>query len=240
MGNKSSKKKIASQSYAVSSVARSYRYGEPRQKPDVVEESDPNPENFKIVMVIDESGSMEVIRDDIIGSINTFIAAQRNEKGIVPTTFTLIKFSDITETIINNKGLNDVKTLAKEDYSPSGGTALFDAIGDTIRKWNKVKNVLMVIVTDGQENASKYYSKNEITEMIESKKKNNGWTYVYLSNDLSVAEQGENIGLCTSGDVTNAVVRHERMGSYIMHDLNDATTTYRSGKSSVQKVLNKN
>lgn len=208
-------------------------------KSDADEKPDSNPENFKIVMIIDESGSMDRIRYDIIGAINTFITGQQKEKGTVPTTFTLIKFNDKIKTIINNKNLSDVNMLLRTDYIPYGGTALFDAIGNTIKKWNNMKNVLMVIVTDGQENSSQYYSKSKIIKMIDDKKKNNCWKYVYLSNDLSVAKQGNDIGLSTSDDVTNAVVRQECMGSYISRDLYDATTTYRSGKSSVQNVLNK-
>jgi hypothetical protein len=246
MGNKPSKKYDVTQSNTLAPTtngygsAKSYGYSSYLPKVEIVEELDPHPENFKIVMIIDESGSMDVIRDDIIGSVNSFVSGQQKEKGTVPTTFTLIKFNNSVKTIINNKELSDVKKLEREDYVPGGGTALFDAIGNTIKKWNKVKNVLMVIVTDGQENSSKYYSKDEINEMIKDKKTNNGWTYVYLSNDLSVAEQGNEIGLCTSGYVTNATIKRECMADYIMHDLNDATTSYRAGKSSVQKVLNKN
>jgi Mg-chelatase subunit ChlD len=145
----------------------------------VIEEIETNPEHFKIVMIVDESGSMSTIRNDIIGSINTFITEQQKEKCTIPTTFTLIKFSYDATTVINNKELNEIKTLGENDYVPRGGTALFDAIGGTIEKWNKMKNVLMVIVTDGEENESKFYTKNEITKMIEDKKINNGWTYVY-------------------------------------------------------------
>ena len=125
---------------------------------------------FKIVMIIDESGSMEAIKDKIIKSINDLITEQKQVKER-PSTFTLVKFNNTVNRIVKNKNLNDVVTLKSSDYIPSGTTALYDAIGDTIEWFKNEKDVLMVIVTDGQNNSSKNYTKNQVSLMIEQKKK---------------------------------------------------------------------
>jgi len=100
------------------------------------------------------------------------------------------------------------------------------------------KDVLMVIVTDGQENASKRFSRSMINNFIEDKQKNNNWTYVYLFNDLSTATQGDSIGCMRSAVASNCVVQQENFGDYISSQLNSAIGNYRSQGVSVQSQLN--
>ena len=152
---------------------------------------------FKIVMIIDESGSMEEIKDKMIKSINDLITEQKQVKER-PSTFTLVKFSNTINRVVKNKNLNDITTLKSTDYMPSGTTALYDAIGDTIDWFKNEKDVLMVIITDGMNNASKNYTKNQVSSMIEQKKRDNNWSYVYLSCDLSTESQGNDMGFKNS------------------------------------------
>jgi len=169
---------------------------------------------FKIVIVLDESGSMMCIRDQIIKSINDLIMEQKQTKG-KPTTLTLVKFNDNVNRVITNKLLTNVDNLSYADYNPSGSTALYDAIGDTINWFRNEKDVLMVIVTDGQENASKRYTRTQINQMIDEKKEKNAWTYVYLSSDLNTQMQGNNIGLQQSQYTSNCCVRQDNYGKFI-------------------------
>lgn len=194
---------------------------------------------FKIVIVLDESGSMESIKEDMKNAINSLVTEQQQIKGR-PSTFTLVKFNDKVNRVIKNKPLEDINMLSSEDYKPNGSTALYDCIGDTIEWFRNEKDVLMVIVTDGQENASRSFSKNEVNRMIENKKKNNNWTYVYLSNDLKTASQGDNIGCKTSEYATNAMIDQAEFGSYVSKKLNSAISNYRRDGVSVQKQLNSN
>lgn len=193
---------------------------------------------FKIVVVLDESGSMGIVRNDMIKSINDLVTEQKQIKER-PSTFTLVKFNDKIKRVIKNSPLEDTKVLTTEDYAPSGPTALYDCIGDTIEWFRNERDVLMVIVTDGQENASRSFTKNEVNKMIEEKKKTHNWTYVYLSCDLNTAAQGSNIGLYRSSLTTNAVVNQESFGSYVSNNLNSAISNYRQKGMSVQSQLNK-
>lgn len=191
---------------------------------------------FKIVMVLDESGSMEPIRNQIIGSINDLIMEQKQIKER-PATFTLVKFSDKVKEVIINKSLANIRSLTQEDYTPSGSTALYDAIGNTITRFRNEKNVLMVIVTDGQENASKRYTRNQINSMINEKKINNNWTYVYLSSDLSTEIQGNNIGLQNSAYTSNCQINKNSYGDFIGNNLCAAIKNYRMNGTSVQSQI---
>ena len=127
---------------------------------------------FKIVIVLDESGSMQPIRSQIIRSINDLITEQKQIEER-PATFTLVKFNNNVNRVMTNKLLKNVHNLDSSDYTPNGSTALYDAIGDTIQWFRNEKDVLMVIVTDGQENASTKYTKHQINKLIDEKKLNN-------------------------------------------------------------------
>lgn len=191
---------------------------------------------YKIVIVLDESGSMNSIRGQIIKSINDLILEQKQIKER-PATFTLVKFNDNVNRIIVNKLLTNVQTISYSDYNPSGSTALYDAIGNTIDWFKNEKNVLMVIVTDGQENASKKYTRYQINKMIDEKKEKSDWTYVYLSSDLSTEVQGNNLGLHKSKYASNCVVDQNKYGDFIGSSLNSAITNCRQKGVSVQDQL---
>jgi len=133
----------------------------PSQRP--VEHSD----TFKIGVILDESGSMSTIRHAMIKALNDLINEQKQLD--LPCKFKLVKFNDKTNRVIENTDLNKIKELTIEDYSPDKTTALYDAIGSTIEWFRYENNVLLVIVTDGQENASGKYNKNQIISMLDEK-----------------------------------------------------------------------
>lgn len=195
-------------------------------------------DTFKIVMILDESGSMEDVKDNMIKSINDLIKEQKQVTEGKPATFTLVKFNSTIKRVIEDKPLNDVTYLTSNDYRPNGSTALYDCIGDTIQRFRNQKDVLMVIVTDGQENASRDYNNRDVTRMIEDKKKYDGWTYVYLSCDINTFTQGNNMGLRESYDCTNKVVEKTSFGSYMKNDFSNAVKNYRTKGLSVQSQLN--
>lgn len=194
-------------------------------------------DQFKIIIILDESGSMGSVRNDMIKSINDFITEQKSitER---PARLTLVKFNDTITRVIENRDLSEVSLLTESDYRPDRTTALYDAIGDTINWFRYEKDVLLVIVTDGHENASKTYRRPEVMNMLDEMKKNREWTYVYLSNDLSTQKQGDNIGLQSCSYSTNVVREQSTFGSYISKDLNNAVKRHRMMGYSVQDQLN--
>lgn len=192
---------------------------------------------LKIVVVLDESGSMQCIRDDMIKGINDFVTEQKQVDG-KPATFTLVKFNQNINRVIKDKPLEKVEELNHMSYSPNGMTALYDAIGDTIGWFKNDRDVLMVIVTDGQENSSKRYKRHQITKMIEDREKEYGWTYVYLSNDLTTSKQGFSLGLDCSDYSANCTVSQEHYGSFLSKDLCTAVKNYRNSGVSVQQQMN--
>jgi hypothetical protein len=200
--------------------------------------SQTNPASLKIVMVLDESGSMADIKLKIIKSINDFVMEQQQLKSD-GTTMTLLKFSDKLKYVFQRKPLEDIREITPFDYMPDGSTALYDAIGNAIEQFKEESNVIMVIVTDGQENASKNYTRSKITDMINKCKSNKLWNFVYLSSDIDTFTQGNNIGMANSFQSTNYVTQKECMGSYLSQDLSRAVKAQRVTGVNMNSILNK-
>ena len=197
----------------------------------------PTSNKFKIVVILDESGSMENVRDSMLKSLNDLIREQKQIKER-PASFTLVKFSDKVKRIREIEPLETTSLLEYNDYVPSGSTALYDAIGSTINRFRNEKDVLMVIITDGQENASRKYNKSYVNEKIEQMKSKNGWTYVYLSCDISTFQQGQNIGFNNSNFSSNVVRDVKSYGDFLSNNLNSAIGNYRRQGLSVQQQIN--
>ncbi len=167
----------------------------------------------KIIMLLDESGSMENIRSDIIGSVNSFIYQQSMLDEKSTDTFSLIKFSSNITTVIDNELIINVKKINDDQYFPYRNTALYDAIGFTITNNASYNDVMLVIITDGMDNASKEYRNIDvIKKMLKEKEEKNNWKIVYLSADLSTVDQGNNLGIFSSPHGTTTATQNVCVG----------------------------
>ena len=138
------------------------------------------------VFILDRSGSMETCRDDTIGGFNAFLREQQAGGG----TLTLVLFDHEYQVVYGNKPITDCPPLTAQTFVPRGSTALLDAIGRAIKAVPAGTQPTVVILTDGQENASQQYTKAHIKDLIEEKTKA-GWTFVYLgANQDAFAEAG--------------------------------------------------
>jgi|WetSurMetagenome_2_1015567.scaffolds.fasta_scaffold57700_2 uncharacterized protein YegL len=153
--------------------------------------------DLHIIFVLDESGSMSSIWDATIDAVNEFINAQKAEEG--KTWISLIKFDTEFRVLYCFTPLEDVAPLTNVTYSPRGLTALHDAIGKTINehKANKNVNTLFVVMTDGQENASKEFNLTKVQTAINEQKKA-GWNFSFLGANIDSYAVGGNYGFDTT------------------------------------------
>lgn len=152
--------------------------------------------DLHIVIVLDESGSMEVVRDSTISAINEFLDEQRKEKG--KTWVTLTKFDTEFRPLYEYAPIEKVKALTRATYEPRGLTALHDAIGKTIHQVkNKRVKTMFVVMTDGQENSSKEYTLHSVKSLIDSVK-TDGWDFVFLGANIDSYAIGGNYGFNTT------------------------------------------
>ena len=162
-------------------------------------------ENYlKIIFVIDESGSMQGTESDVIGGFNNFIEQQKlHHQGKI--TFSLYKFNSYWSRILNDLPIEEIRPLTNGDYTPGGLTALYDTIGNAItdienqakytKREHKASMVMMVIITDGQENASREYDSRKIKQMIQELEQSENWQFIYLGADLENFADADTLGL---------------------------------------------
>lgn len=151
------------------------------------------------LLVVDESGSMSIIRRQALVGINetlTTIQKMQETHKNLEQRVTLITFdSTHTNVFYDNVRASNANPLKAKDYNPCGATPLYDAIGMGITKINALTteddSVLVTIITDGEENCSEEYNLKMIKNLIEKLKKQN-WTFTFIgTDDLDV----ENIAL---------------------------------------------
>lgn len=142
------------------------------------------------VFLLDRSGSMESCWDDTIGGFNSFLEDQKATGG----TLTLIQFDHEYQLTYERIKINDVTPMSRETYKPRGSTALLDAIGRLIKDWKGSSNPSVVILTDGQENASHKFTKAHIKDLIDQKTKD-GWTFAYLGANQDAFSEASSIGI---------------------------------------------
>lgn len=177
-----------------------------------------------INFVLDNSGSMHSRKDETIIAVNQYIDDRKKEsRGDV--LFMLTTFSDPNAFKLIREGMaENIEAISVDSYNADGGsTALLDAVGkginDTTNRVNAMgtkPSVLFVVLTDGEENSSKEFGKNQIFNLIEEKKKEGNWTFVFLGADASAWSVGASMGVQNSAQ----------------YDPNDLKRTLRSMSSS--------
>ena len=142
------------------------------------------------MIIVDESGSMCVIERQALAGINETIETVKKMQQLHPDMeqrISLLTFDSGHKTFkYDNVKADNVHTLSARDYNPGGGTPLYDAIGISIAKLNaqtsEKDNVLVTIITDGEENCSEEYNLHMVKTLI-SKMKKQGWTFTLIGTD---------------------------------------------------------
>ncbi len=165
---------------------------------DTPKNASPDTEADEIILIADRSGSMYSIQKDAQGGINSFIEDQKKEGN---ANLTFIEFDSEIDAVYKQIDINEA---TEYELEPRGGTALFDAIGATLANADRIKTTgkkIVVIVTDGDENASREWTRDMIFERIESLKEN-GWDFLFLAAGQDAMSVGIGIGI-SAGETVN-------------------------------------
>ncbi len=144
------------------------------------------------LIIIDESGSMQSIKKEAIDSVNetvqTIRSAQKKHEE-QEHYVTLVTFNNDVKTLYECVPVDEVKELTAKTYRPDCCTALYDAMGISLNALRKKvaedDKVLVTVVTDGYENASKEYSGKAIKALVDEFKAN-GWVFAYIGANQNV------------------------------------------------------
>lgn len=157
----------------------------------------------ELVFILDKSGSMGGLEGDTIGGYNAMLAKQKDVKGEARVTTVL--FDDKYELLHDRIDIRAVAPITDREYQVGGCTALIDAIGRTIKKIEAVQKntaleyraekVLFVIITDGEENASREYNAGQVRALVERQKVEYGWEFLFLGANIDAAETAKHFGI---------------------------------------------
>lgn len=155
-----------------------------------------------ISILLDASGSMAPLKSDTLKHFNTFLRDQKALKG--EATLTLATFNTHYTLLHDFTPLKEVAELTESQYQPNGGTALCDSahrlidnVGArfaTMKEEQRAEKVLVLLITDGEENASRTHSQVKIAEMVDHQQSKYGWNFSYVGANVS-AWSGAALGI---------------------------------------------
>ncbi|WP_048075089.1 vWA domain-containing protein [Haloquadratum walsbyi] len=151
-----------------------------------------------VTFVLDSSGSMSKIADDTRGGFSTFLMEQREEEG--EAAVTLYDFDSTVELVYRGSDIADAETLDTDNYRPGGKTALHDAITRAIDETDdyiateEVDNVIVVVLTDGKENASET-PQEVVRERVEEYREEHNWEFLFIGANQDAALTAEQMGM---------------------------------------------
>lgn len=151
-----------------------------------------------VALVIDRSGSMDSVRKQALNGLNEQIQTLRANAELGGETYvTLIQFNDRVEVLFDKLPASELKELTLDDYRPSGGTAMYDAvfaatqrIAATRQELNSTDDIghLIVVISDGEENASKNVDANTISRITRELQATEKWTFTYMLSNVDLAK----------------------------------------------------
>ncbi len=160
-----------------------------------------------LYFLLDRSGSMGSLREDTIGGFDTFIAEQRTAPGRCRVT--LAQFDNEYDEVYADRDIADVPSLV---LVPRGSTALLDALGRLVvtagerlaalREQDRPGSVIVGVMTDGYENASRDWTHGRIKALIEQQSHGYGWQFLYLGADQDAIEEGAKMGFAAGKSMT--------------------------------------
>jgi len=144
-------------------------------------------------------------------------------------------FNSEVQDVLKNEPVKQIELLSNNNYRPGGMTALLDAVGGSIDRIQKqfgqeLENdeisIVMVIITDGYENASKYFTYHMVAQKIAKLDETGKWTFSYLGADFDAIHTSKMM------NIRKENVMNFRKKSYasMMDDLSDSIGVYAQEK----------
>jgi uncharacterized protein YegL len=189
--------------------------------------------------IIDKSGSMAGMQHQAVEGFNVQVKTLQELKQTYPDqdyTVSLTFFNEGVRNIISNGKIEQLVPMNPNTFRPNGSTALLDAIGKSIYQIksdfepalsNDKASVVMVIITDGEENASRFYTYHEIARMIKELDETEKWTFSFLGADLDAIHTSQMLNIRRE----NVISFSKSDYSGMMEDVSDSIRCYSKSKA---------
>ena len=190
----------------------------------------------ELVFILDRSGSMVGLEGDTIGGFNAMIEKQKREPG--EALVSTVLFDNETQVIHDRLPLDRVSMMTEKEYFVRGCTALLDAVGGAIhhignihkyaREEDRPEKTLVVITTDGMENASRRYDYDKVKRMIRRQKEKYGWEFLFLGANIDAAREAARFGI----DADRAANYHaDPVGTGVIYEaVNETVCSFRASR----------
>jgi hypothetical protein len=163
----------------------------------------------EIAFILDRSGSMSTMAHAAISGFNEFLLGQQNtlddQQRSMEANLTLVLFDTEYLMIHDRAPLKNALPLTSETYQPRGSTALLDAIGRTIDELgaklaatpeaDRPVKVIVAILTDGEENASRQFTMNEVNQRITHQTNQYAWEFLFLGANQDAIATAAHLGI---------------------------------------------
>ena len=157
----------------------------------------------ELIFILDRSGSMQGLESDTMGGFNAMLKEQQNQEGTCRVTTVL--FDDRYELLHDRENLSVVSPMTAEQYYVRGSTALLDAMGQTIERFGtlqknlapqeRAEQVVMVIITDGMENASTRFTYGQVKHLVQRQQERFGWEFMFLGANIDAIGTAGQMGI---------------------------------------------
>jgi hypothetical protein len=192
----------------------------------------PDPDFCDFTVVLDRSGSMHSVASDTVGGFNRFVEDQKAAPG--RAVLTLVQFDTEYEFVHRAVPVGQVPPL---DFHPRGGTALLDALGRAIVETGerlaampedaRPGKIAFVVLTDGQENSSREYTRERVFEMIRRQNEEYSWQFLFLGANQDAISAASSIGIPAAAAMTYAGTGQGTARA--MNSASSALRSYRCG-----------
>lgn len=155
------------------------------------------------ILIVDRSGSMQSVLEETRGGLRQHFEMQRNLPG--KNTITVVTFDNLRDVPRLRADLNTVEPLSDAEFQPRGSTALYDAMAyaidsegawlATLPEHERPHKVLVMVVTDGMENASQETTGQALRSRIERQQKDYGWNFSYMAANQDAILQAGALGV---------------------------------------------
>ena len=199
--------------------------------------------------IIDRSGSMSGMEKMVIDGYNEHIAGVKNLQQTYPDQkflMSLTVFDNEINMLVQPSSIQEIQELPADAFTPRGSTALLDAIGKSIHLiesefGNAIRNDLMsvvtIIITDGEENSSRFFSYPSIANQIKERDETGKWTFSFIGCDFDALDLTERLNIRRE----NVRSYNKRNYAQMSHFIDDSIAHYAAAKSSggfSKRILN--
>ena len=196
-------------------------------------------------LIVDKSGSMSDCIDSTINGLNEQINGIKQKQLAFEDeeiTMGLTTFNTYVDHHFFQSNPNTIKMLNHQTYRPNGSTALLDAIGDTVtqiciqtQNSNLSTSVVVVILTDGHENSSRFYNLVKIRNMISSLEESGNWTFSFIGATLDAVDVAEQMAIKKQNSFS---FEKNKMGSSVWDKLDNSMNHYFEKKKNNRNLNN--